>query len=134
MMFNKPKHLVWLCDYHDSDKTTKATWETCHDEKYTKDLSLQYAENKYYIINHTKELYIDVNKLMNLYKEDESYNGWMIHPIPILCNSDLNSMGGGDFHQADSRRAIWATDEIETSFDKPNNYIDVTEDCLFFER
>lgn len=134
MLFNNPQKLVWLCDYHEPDENTKASWETINDSSYSEDLSLDQANNKYFIINHDKNCFIDVEKLIQLYKEDENYSEWMIHPIPLLCNSDESALGGGDYHPRDSRRATWCEDLIETSFEPPKKgFVDVTEDCLFFE-
>ena len=129
LLEGKENRLVWLCDYHNPDENTKLTWEKCVEEtEYDK--SVRIEDDKYYVINHTLNVYIDIKKLDQL----EEDNGWTIHPIPILCNSDTQSQGGGDFHKEDSRRASWCEHYIEVTLDKPSDtFKDVTEDCLFTE-
>ena len=130
LLHNNPQPLVWLCDYHESDDTTKHTWVTAEELNISEALD-DFKDNNYWIINHTKKCYIDMHKLSNLYTSD-----WHIHPIPILCNSDTQSQGGGDFHPEDSRRATWCEDiisSIEPSNQEFIEFTDVTEDCLFYE-
>jgi hypothetical protein len=72
-----------------------------------------------------------MKKLVLAY-EDRSF---LIHPLPILCNSDTEPEGGGDFRKEDSRRATWKGDEIEIVFNntESSNYKDVTDDSVFCE-
>ena len=123
--------LVWLCDYHEKDETyPHGTWDDYEDKTVKEHSPLE----KRYFINHTKEVYIDVEKLVRLSKDisDE----WVIHPLPILCNSERSSAGGGDYHKEDSRRATWCNDEIQVilALDEIHfNYTDCTEHCIFKE-
>ncbi len=75
---------------------------------------------------------IDVKELFKFYGK-QAKDEWYIHPIPLLCNSDTQSLGGGDYHPEDSRRATWCEDIISTSRHREPEYQDVTEDVLFFE-
>jgi len=129
LLNNNAQQLVWLCDYHKADKNCKYTWDEMDDLSVKLETTLE--SNNYFIINHTKKVFIDMRKL------DEEYNSigmeWKIHPLPILCNSDEQSMGGGDFHKEDSRRATWCMDEIEVALLVPTEFLDVSQDCMFGE-
>jgi len=131
MLLNKPQPLVWLCDYHEADDLTSLTWDNVKEfEGY--DQTNHFEKSNCYVFNHTKKLFINLGQLHNKGKAEN--DGWAIHPIPILCNSDERSRGGGDYHPEDSRRATWCGDLIETSKSPRNiGYEDVTEDCWFTE-
>lgn len=120
-----PQPLVWLCDYHEPDEQCKFVWDDLEeDESETCN-----SEFTPIIINHSKGLYIDLAKL-------ESDEDLIIHPIPLLCNSEKHSMGGGDYHPEDSRRGTWCLDDISTADTLPDHlsdFLDVTEDCRFTE-
>jgi hypothetical protein len=131
LLKNNPLPLIWLCDYHEADETTDLTWDLCEEDE-TDECIDSFTDDKYFILNHTKKVFIDVEKLFKLYGE-EAKEEWYIHPIPILCNSDTQSLGGGDYHPEDSRRATWCEDIISTSQEPEGEYKDVTEDVLFFE-
>ncbi len=130
-LLNNPQKLVWLCDYHDPDpETTELDWETTEDGFIELPDSYSNVTQRYFI-NHTKKVYIDVAKLALMNQTE-----WKIHPLPILCNSDVESQGGGDYHRSDSRRALWCEDTIEVVLDKdliPTDYVDVTTDSVFKE-
>ncbi len=135
MMFaltKNPKEVVWLCDYHEKDDNTSHTWDNT--KEITKYPTNRVWEKDYYILNHTKKCVIDVRHLEDLYIED-GRSSWHIHPIPILCNSDESSQGGGDYHAEDSRRATWCGDTLEVQLvrDGFDDYKKITKDCLFFE-
>ena len=134
LLHNNPSKLIWLCDYHEPDDITKHTWETTQENDSYKALD-DFEDNDYWIINHTKKLYIDIKKLYEIYFTN-SADSWYIHPIPLLCNSDTQALGGGDYGPEDSRRATWCEDIISTEFPQKDNLIDfqdITEDCLFYE-
>ena len=116
MLINKPMNVVWLCDYTDAepDDEDTWTWDNTDEMKYM-DMS-EYIDMKYYVLNHTKEVFIDIQKLEKLYRED-GRSSWHIHPVPLLTNSEDGSMGGGDFHKDDERRSIWKRDELEVTLD-----------------
>jgi len=131
-LLNKKKSLVWLCDYHEKDMMTELTWNN------TKEGSIKEAPDTYtehspvkYIINHSIQMYFEKQELSKLLENEE----WMIHPLPILTNSDDGAMGGGDYHEDDSRRGTWCghTIEVRTS-DVPSSYKNITKDCIFKER
>ncbi len=132
-ILNNPKEVVWLCDYHEADDMTSHTWDNTKGiDKYPKKPRV---DLDYFILNHTKKLVISVSHLQDLYNDDDK-SSWHIHPIPILCNSDDGSLGGGDYHAEDSRRATWCGDTLEVQLvrDGFDDYKKITKDCLFYER
>jgi len=123
-LLDSPKELSWICDYSEDGYYN---WEVFPEYKEPSTEKI-IVNSEYYIYNHTKKVMIDIFQLVT---ED----GWDIHPLPILCNSEQESAGGGDFHQEDSRRGTWLGDEIEVSFDKKKyDYKDVSTDCIFVEQ
>lgn len=134
LIHDNPMGIVWLCDYHEPDSISRLTWDTT-DEAPKQTERNDFPDDIYYIVNESDKLFIDIKKLEELYEMDERADNWHIHPIPILCNSDRHSLGGGDFHQEDSRRATWCEDKLFTTKEKPDTdaYEDVTADVLFFE-
>ena len=131
-LINNPKKLVWLCDYHEKNKRTLLTWDTTNEESYKiiKDLT-----TKRIIVNHSKREFINIDKIKELYKK-AGVTKYLVHPLPILCNSDEHSQGGGDYRVDDNRRSSWCEDKIEVILDviKYEDYNDVTEKSLFFEK
>lgn len=72
-------------------------------------------DNKF-LCNHTKHLYIDLNK----YKEKSiDIYGWVINPIPLLTAVG-NGNGGGDYWSEVHKEDVgsWAFDIISVK-DKP---------------
>jgi len=133
-LFNTPQHLIWLCDYHEPNDNTQLTWndipEATVPDSYEKEL--KNLPQYYLILNHTKKCYINTKEL----SEIQNNKQWIIHPLPILCNSDDGYQGGGDFGKHDSRRATWCEDKLETTplhNDIINKYKNVTTDVIFEE-
>ena len=126
ILVDNPKELRWVCDYTES---TPFDWDETNEVSFSDaDCELPLA---YYILNETKGLSIDIAKLITLHANREM----MIHPLPILCNSEEGSMGGGDLHRDESQRATWCGDIITITFKAPDTTIftDVTEDVVFTE-
>jgi hypothetical protein len=66
-----------------------------------------------FIVNHTKNEYVDMNKL------PESEEGWRVHPLPILTSSGC-FRGGGDYRDESNKYVgSWAGDIISTSYELP---------------
>jgi len=126
-LLDNPSHLVWLCDYHEGELTWDNVPEAEMDERSWA------LFPTYYILNQTKGEVIDLKKLIGLSKERR----WIIHPLVVLCNSDKEAQGGGDYRKDDPRRASWADDLIEITYDEEKatqfNHKDVTEENLFYE-
>ncbi len=125
LLLENPKSLQWLCDYTEEGKTWDNTKETTlPEDSYP-------LGGLYLILNHTKKFKIDMKKFICINK----LRDFQVHPLPILCNSETNQMGGGDFYSEESLRGAWKGDIIEVTYneDKCAEYLDVTQDCVFYE-
>ena len=137
MTDGKSFKLDWLCDYHEAEDAEDYTWSTTKEcKKFHGKEYLGFAPG--YILNHTKECYIDNIQLISLYytHNPSSYNGFYIHPLPILCNSDREAQGGGDFNKEDIRRGTWRNDDLQILWDNSDissDYKNITSDCMFYE-
>ena len=106
--------LVWAGDYADHeegypkrDGKHDNNIHTITDDEGTKiKPKTRKVPKKYkYLVNHTKEEYIDLSKIV----DDE--DGYRIHPLSLLT-CEGNGRGGGDFHGDDDRIGRWARDVI----------------------
>ncbi len=132
MLQETPGHLTWLCDYYEGPGLTWGNVEEATKEEFLEDSD--YIDSDYFVLNLTQNLCIDIDEAYKLSRKAST--SWPIHPLPILCNSNEQSQGGGDFHQEDSRRATWKGDLIQivlTADDVPEGFTDVTEDVIFIE-
>lgn len=114
---NKKYSLIWAGDYADEDWYFRPT-----DEQYVKNegknLITKDTESPRYIINHTKKVYIDKEKIKN---KDEY--GFIIHPLPLLTSMG-NGRGGGDYKGTNMDMVgSWAKDIISTADDINETYI-----------
>jgi len=123
----KPAPVRWVCDY--SENEDGFDWEKTTEASFSKDAKA--FDPIYFIYNHTKNVYIDMAELISLFSD----RSMMMHPIPILCNSETESMGGGDLHQEESRRGTWYGDTLEVVYDRINvlDALNVTEEVKFVE-
>ena len=129
LLEKEPKSLNWLCDY--TDDQNELTWGNTEAIEEYEENTYEINSN-YIILNTTKKLYIDMKEFQYLNKN----RTFIIHPLPLLCNSEPESMGGGDYHTKDSRRSTWKNDMIQITYDikdLPKDYKNVTEESLFYE-
>ncbi len=75
-----------------------------------------------YLINHTKQEYINCTKYFNASVMHSKYGDWCMHPLPILTCIG-NGLGGGDYHSPTDNSTeeyigSWAWNEISIE-DKP---------------
>ena len=135
MILNKPTKLIWLCDY------TKGaiTWNKVNRIKKYKSITQEEMSlyiDKGMVINHTLGVYFSYKKIRDLWNpKDKELKDWIIHPIPILSNSEDSYSGGGDYGPDDSRRATWKNHLIEfrlSNYDL-NSFRDVSNDVIFYE-
>ena len=134
-LLDDSKSVVWLCNNHTADEITTRERENIKVVKRkSKKLSLDINDNKYFIVNLTKGEFIDMKQLKKLYRtQKEKNNGWDIHPLPILTNSERGSAEEVDYSIEGKRRGVWAEDVIYTTKTKPSdNFLDITADSLFF--
>jgi len=137
--------LDWLCDYHEKNNSSDITWDDVERDE-TSLINETDAVFLYYIINVDKECYIDMVELIFLYFKKVGRDKDYLHPIPILCNSEKGSMGGGDLHREESQRGTWRNDNLVISYIHPNQtktnnnllnntyFENITKDVVFLER
>ena len=121
MLYNKPKQVAWVGDYAEDGEVrqTGMTVENIHhdvDGIGTTFTEGEFTLNNKFLCNHTKHVYIDLNK----YKEKSTdKNGWVINPIPLLTAVG-NGRGCGDYHSEAHAEDVgsWAFDAISVK-DKP---------------
>ena len=135
MMGDKPFTLDWLCDYHEPVDEWDYDWDSIEEVK-SFPIKTSNGISPHYILNNTKHIYINIMELLCLYYKDNEEDVMYIHPLPILCNSESKSMGGGDYHKEDSTRGTWRNDNLQIVWykeDIPSLYENVTKDCLYKE-
>ena len=129
LLEKNPQPLQWLCDYTEDG----LTWENTVEHEFTEDLWSYRLQPTYFILNHTKNLYIDIREFIC----GHSLRSFMIHPLVILCNSEKSAMGGGDYRKDESSRGSWKGDIIEITYCEEKvdalNFENVTKDCRFYE-
>lgn len=152
-----PYTVAWIGDYADDDfdyctdrtrenlgKHYTSAWKRDQtDEEYQADKDKQVqlysgereefikedTENKGFLINRTKMVYIDLSSYYLQNRWEEEYKGekyfMCINPLPLLTACG-NGLGGGDY-LGTMQDAIgsWAFDEIMFSFDKPDDLAEV---------
>ena len=113
--------IVWTGDYSDKELFTGDPERNLYDlaaDEFT-DLSntpvIDGPQTKY-IVNHSKNVYIDMEEVPSLPNVDSS---WKIHPLSILTSSG-NGRGGGDYRDDnDTNVGSWAGDIISSEYEAP---------------
>ena len=145
---NNPQRLAWIGDYADNisnedchfgggyinDRNTfirlyDALWrdddETIANiDKSNPGYSLSTEEADCFIVNLTKNCYIDMEKYVAENKEKDGPHFWCINPLPLLTSIG-NGQGGGDYRGDDPAVGSWAFDKIYISALKPSNMEEV---------
>jgi hypothetical protein len=152
------KHIAWVGDYSDNglkltekcDECTKK--ETNYDcPEYLKKLvgecdgtyqrfyetsinirpkvpTEKQLPNNYYVVNHTKKYYVDMD---NCPVEEETIElttyKRIIHPLSLLT-AVSNGLGGGDFRGENDLIGTWAGDQISVELEKPEGYMEINPD------
>lgn len=101
-----------------------------NDTVYFKELEDTY--NNVIILNNSKKEYLDLSEYVSNYKFDKT---WMIHPFPLLTNSEIEYMGGGDYSLKNDFRGIWANDQFEivrSIIEVPSSYKNISSDFYFY--
>lgn len=125
---DNPQRIVWGGDYAESEKEMNAQGEKvnlynlCEDGNKVLPKPAK-GENRY-IINHTKETFVDKRKV-------PANDGWRIHPLSLLT-CEGNGQGGGDYFAKDEHGIIgsWARDVISVSNKKPKGFTELTFDLM----
>lgn len=146
---SNPHRLAWVGDYADSvsdndchfgggfinDRDTfmklyKSIWSDDGEEdipnidKNCQRYKLSNEEADCFIVNLTKNCYIDMEKYVAENKSKEGAYYWCINPVPLLTSIG-NGQGGGDYRGNDPEVGTWAFDEIYISALRPGNMEEV---------
>lgn len=149
---SNPQRLAWIGDYADCIpkedchfgggyiddydtfmKLFKAVW--CNEdgvEKVTKidksqpEYRLSNEEADCFVVNLTKNCYIDMEKYVAENKKKDGEHFWCINPVPLLTSIG-NGQGGGDYRGCDDNWDVgsWAFDKIYISALRPGNMEEV---------
>ena len=133
MLMKEPSPLVWLCDYHETSNTTALTWENTSEEDVSASIikEIEVLKTKHrFIINVDKNLYFSTKELMDLSTNEDN---WVIHPLPLLTNSDFVSGGGGDYHDTLDWRTAWCGNNISVSFEEPKDMENISSSVFLVE-
>jgi len=92
----KNKSFTWACDYsEDLIVANKNIYDISQNNTICElDMSKKVdgLYNNVIILNNSKMEYLDLSEYVYNYKFDKK---WMIHPFPLLTNSEKDYMGGG---------------------------------------
>ena len=121
--------IVWAGDYADSEEDEEYNLYSLTDNnKNIQSPESVDTECYRYIVNHTKNLYVD--KQRNLINQ-ENTNELIIHPLPLLV-SEGNGRGGGDYNGKNTELCgTWARDTISVEETIPDNFEELV--CDFCE-
>ena len=113
-----------ICKYHNrcwSEKSRKRAIKTT-----------EFTLDDKFLVNHTKEIYIDCTKYFKTNAMKSKYDGfeWCIHPLPLLTCIG-NDLGGGDYRYPTDDSTIdlvgtWAFDKISIQDDLIPFYKEIT--------
>lgn len=129
-LLKNPMKVVWVGDYADDADVTngieKAELARLHKKAWAgkgygikkNELFLNDYLMRYYLVNHTKKIYLDCDEYYN----DCVSDGWCIHPLPLLTAIG-NGLGGGDYREDDDWQVgQWANDVISVEETVPEGY------------
>lgn len=121
------KRIVWAGDYADNETDSKVNLSgLCENSQKTKGkpLSIRNSQKFKFIVNHTKKLFVDKNKVPD-------NDGWKIHPLSLLT-CEGNGRGGGDFRDEDKNNLIgsWSRDVISVETETPEGYSEIIFDLV----
>ena len=101
--------VVWAGDYADKEPGKETNlYEQCNEYNLIRPQEKDASKYRY-IVNHTKNLYVDKSKVQSL------------HPLPLLT-AEGNGRGGGDLHEAPSWVGSWARDVISVEKMVPEDF------------
>lgn len=126
-IYKNPTKVAWVGDYADTFEwdypdgkpNPKLLWETawgCTKENEIKPVG-EFDLHDKFLVNHTKKIAIDFND----YIDNNTENGWCIHPLSLLTACG-NGLGGGDFNTDFTGGDLvgwWCDDEISVEDECP---------------
>lgn len=110
------KPIVWAGDYAEPEPEPESDVYRNLYDLHKKEIKSKegYKEKHYrYVINLTKKCFVDKSKVPD-------FDGWKIHPLPLLT-CEGNGQGGGDYRGSDDNNLVgsWARDIVKVSKRKP---------------
>ena len=121
--------VVWAGDYAEDEENITLKdeegkeynpnlYSLCNDENEITPNLIKVDNATYYryILNHTKNEYVDKDKIVVV-------DGRQVHPLPLLT-SEGNQSGGGDYYGKDEKNLVgsWARDVISVQTTIPNGF------------
>lgn len=140
LLFNNPTRVMWVWDY---SQAAPFCWEYKWDDEedwfnrsYSEfDLLSKEIDKNYYLINHSKECYINMT-MQEVSKEFQDWDWRVVHPLSLLTRVDSEE-AWGDYHPELNKDKlwIWCGDllEVRSDLDWTVWYIDLTNDLYFKE-
>lgn len=143
-----PKRLAWVGDYADSVvddeccfsdafitdrkdfmRLYESLWGNGSEpitkiDKGLPQYKLSNEEANCFIVNVTRNCYIDMEKYVAENKEKDGECFWCINPLPLLTSIG-NGQGGGDYRGDDHRVGSWAFDKIYITTLRPGKMEEV---------
>lgn len=131
-IYKKKSQLIWLGDYAEDedfenfervDNINLTKLETMVNIKKTSKLNPvpTFTFNNKYLVNHTKKIYIELNKY---YNNACTKDGWCANPLSLLTAIG-NGKGGGDYYSEAINADVvgsWAWDIISIEDKAPKDY------------
>lgn len=136
-IFKKPTRIIWCGDYAEDEELQVFSSDLTVDKVYgtgkgitCKNLNLDILQDKY-LVNHDKQIYIDLNRYTTIAEEfnkENGWEGWYMNPISLLTAVG-NNRGGGDYFDGDNTTCFdkvgtWAYDLISLETKPPKGYIE----------
>ena len=119
---------VWNAIWPDDDKR-RGEWLT-PDQIMPVEFSRCEDYDGWYLVNHTKQVYLDLGKFWreNCWKEEWEGKqcNCAVHPLPLLTACG-NGQGGGDYSEGlpdADKVGCWAFDNLEFTESAPENYLE----------
>lgn len=146
-LWNHPMKVAWIGDYSDKELDDPYEAKLSHEEfmRYYDIACGKYRcsfctppivcnvvgmDSHAFLVNHTKKCYIDIaeyiqqNKWIERYKDDNIDEEMCLNPLPLLTACG-NARGGGDYQDCYpdyDKVGTWAFDLIECTDERPVGY------------
>jgi hypothetical protein len=136
LLAETPQRVVWAGDYADEEQNRKQyidgkecevnLYNLCDDA--TKARPNKQSKMYRYLINHSKGLFVDKNKIpvSDVWTDPKTNKEYpfQIHPLPLLT-CEGNGRGGGDYRNDAEIVGTWARDIISVTTKKPKGFQEI---------
>lgn len=130
LIYKNPLQIAWVGDYasdfawgsgREFKPNPEWLWHTAWETEKEEDIEKKGFDYKdKFLVNHTLQDYLDLNKYMRRADKD----GWKVHPLSLLTACG-NGLGGGDYWEDYSDSwcvGDWCWDEISIEDEIPEGY------------